>query len=874
MSGDTDDRSVDRAEEGPESELPEIRPHGMLGAALDAAVNGIIVTDRRGTIAWANRAMTTLTGYERSELIGSNPRLFKSGEQTEEFYRSLWSTIAAGDVWHGDIVNRRKDGSRYVEHMTITPVPHGAARVSWFVAVKLDVTQQRQMREALERSEAWWRAILEHSSDLVGVLDAGGTIAYASPSVRRILGFEPHALIGAAALRLVHRRDRRRVLDHLEAVVRDARPPGPLQFRAQHASGGWRTLEATSTNALHEHAVQGIIVNAHDVTEHRVHEQRVARFRAFRERLRRLADESLETSLDPSFLGRILTYAIEGVPGAQAGSLLLRNAHGRFQFAAVEGYSQDLLALELPARAVADRLADDAPVVLEGHGPAIDLDPYTRELLYEGAGRAGQILAAMKIPIRIDGDLRGVLNLDNFDARDAFDEDAVQMATLFGRQVGGSLRRFDLEDVLQLQSTIDSLTRLPNRARGEELLSRCLEEIRTAPHGGAFLLVDVDNLKVINDAYGHGIGDAVVRQTAERLRDVCPAQSVLARWTGDEFMVVLPVVHGRGIAEGVAREIVAAFDRPLRVSGVHPRTTVSVGLVPLPTYGASLEEAIQNGHIALRHAKRQGGSSHATITPTMGAAVARRVHIETALQTALEDGSVAVHFQPRVNLLTGRVCGYEALARWSDPKLGAVSPDEFVPIAEESGAIETLGEKVLRDACRAARLLLDNGDQASVSVNLSIRQLQDRSLVDRVRRALGDSGLRPAQLELEITESAAMTDIARTVEILRALRAVGVSIAVDDFGTAYSSLAYLKVLPIQAIKIDRSFVMDIADDPADSPNEASIVQAIIALGKSLDLRVVAEGVETPSQRALLRLMGCDEAQGFLFGAAEPMRRHA
>jgi diguanylate cyclase (GGDEF)-like protein len=411
----------------------------------------------------------------------------------------------------------------------------------------------------------------------------------------------------------------------------------------------------------------------------------------------------------------------------------------------------------------------------------------------------------------------------------------------------------------------DGLTGLPNRVALLDALERVLAG-RTR-HSTAVLFLDLDNFKDANDAFGHRIGDELLIALSQRLQRRLRGGDMLARLGGDEFAVVLTDVADKDDAHRMAERLLRVFDEPVFIDGVSVGTYASVGLA----FGSDAEtagELLRNADLAMYEAKRAGGACVAAYKPGLHTAVLRRTELEAELRVAITEEQFVLHYQPIVELSSGRIVGTEALVRWQHPTRGLLAPADFITPAEMSGLIVPLGAWVIRTACeQTARWQLEDPDGApvSISVNLSPRQLADRGLVTTVAAALYDSGLDPASLCLEITEGSVIKDFEATIPTLQALRTLGVSLALDDFGTGYSSLSYLKKLPVNTVKIDRSFVGDLDDETRNS----QIVLAIVELAHALGMSVTAEGAETASQLRTLTAMQCDLAQGFALGRPMP-----
>jgi diguanylate cyclase (GGDEF)-like protein len=382
----------------------------------------------------------------------------------------------------------------------------------------------------------------------------------------------------------------------------------------------------------------------------------------------------------------------------------------------------------------------------------------------------------------------------------------------------------------------------------------------------AVLMLDLDHFKRVNDSLGHQIGDRLLLSVAKRLQDSVRQGDTVARLGGDEFVMLLTDVGSRGEVEAIIDKIGRAIGMPIQIESHELLIATSIGGCLYPGDGDDPVTLLKHADTAMYHAKAAGRSNFQWFTQAMLEQTEEKLALGAALRRAIDGGDLAIHYQPEISLKNGRVVGMEALVRWDRGRLGMVAPERFIPIAEESGLILQIGEWVLRSACEDCVLIRrQTGRPLKLAVNVSPRQFQQKDWPLIVRRALDDSGLPADSLELEITEGMLMQNPEDSVDMLRALRKLGVAVVVDDFGTGFSSLSYLTRFPIDKLKIDRSFVSDLTTDAAD----AAIICAILAMASSLSIRVVAEGVETEQQQRYLQERGCDEAQGFCYSRAVP-----
>jgi len=413
----------------------------------------------------------------------------------------------------------------------------------------------------------------------------------------------------------------------------------------------------------------------------------------------------------------------------------------------------------------------------------------------------------------------------------------------------------------------DSLTGLPNRMLFNDRLRHALQRAYRNGHQLAVLFLDLDRFKNVNDTLGHPVGDQLLKIVARRLGGCLREQDTLARLGGDEFIALMegPLVSSQDVA-AVAQRLLQTLARPFDLSNQEIFLTTSIGISFYPTDGQDVTELVKNADTAMYRAKEQGRNTYQFYTVELTTTAFERFALETSLRHALERGEFILYYQPLYSFKTDRIIGAEALIRWQHPQEGLVSPIKFIPVAEETGLIEPIGEWVMRTACAQAKAWRTAGrPPLRMAVNLSSRQIMSSRLLDQVRQALEDTRLEPQYLELEITESSIMSEPAKAIATLDALKDLGVSLVIDDFGTGYSSLSYLKRFNVSKLKIDRSFVCDLPEDA----NDRAIIRAIIALGHSMQLQISAEGVETGEQQAFLKAEGCDERQGYLLSKPVP-----
>jgi diguanylate cyclase (GGDEF)-like protein len=410
----------------------------------------------------------------------------------------------------------------------------------------------------------------------------------------------------------------------------------------------------------------------------------------------------------------------------------------------------------------------------------------------------------------------------------------------------------------------DALTGLPNRLLLDDRITQTIAQADRQSHEFAVLVIDLDRFKIINDSLGHRAGDELLREVAQRLKNAVRAVDTTARLGGDEFVILLapPITQSEALA--VARRALQLMEPSMRLLGIDVHISPSIGMAFYPHDGRTADTLLAHADAAMYTAKERGRNNVQCYAEGMSAGIQDRVRLESELHAALRGGQFELHYQPKVDTATGRINSAEALIRWRHPERGLLPPADFIGIADDCGLLDDIGEWVLREACRQAKSWQEAGlPRLRVAVNLAPSQFRLTNLVDQIRRALDAAQLDPQLLEVELTESAVMSDAEESILILEAISSMGVLVSVDDFGTGYSSMSYLRRFPIDKLKIDRCFVEEMTRRSED----ASIVRAIISLAHSLRLKVIAEGVETPEQLALLADLGCDQYQGFYFSPA-------
>jgi diguanylate cyclase (GGDEF)-like protein/PAS domain S-box-containing protein len=1011
----------------------------LQGAALDAAVNAIVITDRDSKIRWVNRAFSALTGYSAEEAVGQNPRLLKSGLHGPEFYNKIFDTILGGSVWQGEIVNRYKDGRLVTEEMSITPVRGAGGEITNFIAIKQDISARKEA----EKHRARLSAILEASPDFVATADPDGKVLYFNSAARRMLELAedvdpsqvriadthpswaaelvvntgiPSAIrdgVWRAETVLLTRSGRE--IPVIQVIIAHKGPDGKLEFLSTIARDislrKSHELKIARLSRIHEvlSGINSAIVRirdrgalfreacriavehgnfgmawigtldpaAHEVTPVAWAGLEAVEFlggikstiRDDRPQGRGVIAQAIKTrqpvfdndiTINPEVGGRRRAEAIRRgyrsvvvlpliVEGEVVGSMslfakepdffddeemrLLNELAGDISFAldhiakdekleklsrirAVSGEINaaivrmrerqalleetcrifaDLGKFELVWIAALDEAKQEVKPVAWAGFSTEGAHAVTWASIASAQGTLGEVIQTRKLSVRNDIEnqyTRGRLRQEALDhgcrsnvcmpllvddrvvglitlyatGLGFFDRDEIALLEEVAADVSFALQSISRQEKLEYLSYYDTLTGLPNRQLFIDRLSQQMRAREGEERMVALILLNLERFRNMNETLGRHGGDEVLRQIAGRLQHAFHGKDSLAHFGADNFAVVIRGVRDAGeIAHLVESQVFGCLEEPFEIEDRRLRATARAGVAVFPADGDNADTLFKNAEAALTKA-RTSGERYLFYAPQMNARVAEQLRLENDLRNALLQEQYVLYYQPRFDFANRRITGLEALIRWKHPERGMVSPGEFIPILEETGMIIDVGRWALK------RAALDHAGWGAaglkpprIAVNVSAVQLRRRDFVDYMKNALAEVEGSSGRLDIEITESMLMEDIDGSIVKLKAVQAIGLQVALDDFGTGYSSLSYLARLPIDSLKIDRSFIMQMPK----SPEQMAIVSTVISLARALNLKVVAEGVETEEQSNLLRLLRCDEVQGYLFGKPMP-----
>ncbi|HEV2744147.1 MAG TPA: PAS domain S-box protein [Rubrobacter sp.] len=717
---------------------------------------------------------------------------------------------------------RAKNGRVVWVHEEAVLVKGEAAEPLYWQGVIHDITERKGHEETLRRNEERFRSLVQNASEVILVMGGDEVVRYASPALEWVLGYRPEDVVGNDSFDVMHPDDKTRVWEIVADAVKSPGIPFHLLFRLRHADGSWRHMESKCTSLLDDPAVGGIVFNSRDVTVPKRAEE------ALRESERRFRS---------SFEDAAVGMALVGTDG--------RWLRVNRSLCEIVGYTEEELL---------ERTFQDIT-----HPEDLDKDLEQARRLLKGEIRSYQI---EKRYICKDGRVVWVL-LNGSLVRDGAGDPLYFIA-----QIQDVSARKRMEGQLQRQALQDPLTGLPNRTLFVDRLGQALERTRRRKgHRVAVLFMDLDGFKVVNDSLGHEMGDLLLTLVAERLGRCLRPEDTLARFGGDEFVVLIEEVESSEEAVRVAGRIAEGLERPFLVNGHELFASASIGIGIGDVWTKTPEDLLRDSDVAMYRAKN-GGSGYRVFEPAMYEGAMRRLALEGDLRRAIERDEFVVHYQPMASVSTGEIVGTEALVRWQHPDHGLLVPSEFIPVVEETGLIVPMGRLVRLEACCQVKEWQRRHPKApplGVSVNLSARQLRHPGLVSEVASALDQAALNPESLTLEITESTYVEDERSTGEALRRLKELGVRLAIDDFGVGYSSLSYLRYLPVDGLKLDRVLVGSLDKDAKN----LAIVRASVDLGHALGMDVVAEGVETHEEFEELRKLGCDVGQGYYWWRPSP-----
>lgn len=665
-----------------------------------------------------------------------------------------------------------------------------------------------------------------------------------------------------AFLDIVHPDDRQAAKQSFEAHL-EHQTPYDAEFRLRLKSGEYRWFRARgdAERDLSQRATR-TAGSFTDVTDRKLAEAVISRHAMQQELIAELGQMALKNPSTAELWNHAIIVITRGLP-ADFCRLLCADPDGKsLNLIAASGWDEDW-----SQRRSYDAVEETEDRFIVGVREAVIIDDFESNTRYKPSAmlRAHSVRSGAEMLICGSQDAHGVLGIYSREP-EKFALDNLNFLRGIANILASSMDRSLTDERLTYLAQFDSLTGLPNRSMFLDRLWHTIAEAEIERSHTAVVFIDLDGFKLVNDTLGHGAGDQLLLQVAQRLLQHSRPTDNVGRMGGDEFTVALPHLAYPATAGAIVLKILAALSAPFDLSGQHVYISASAGISVYPKDGTEPDTLMKNADTAMYKAKQSGKNMLLYYEPEMQESATRRLSMETELRGALERREFKVHYQPKVSIRTGEISGFEALLRWQHPDRGLVPPTEFISILEDTGLIVPVGEWVLATVCQQLNEWQADGlPLHPIAVNLSARQFAQADLQTVIPRVLGAAGIAPGMIELELTESLLMVDSEAATKILNGFQKLGIRISVDDFGTGYSSLAYLKRFPLDSLKIDRAFIRDVTTD-ADG---ATIVLAIINLAHSLKLKVIAEGVETEAQFAFLRKHDCDEMQGYYFAKPQP-----
>ncbi len=829
---------------------------------LESAPDAMVIVNHDAEMVLVNAHALKLFGWRREELLGQKidmlvPERFRAThpDNRNAFFFPQPQVRATGAGL--ELFGLRKDGSEFPVEVSLSPLETSEGTLA-ITAIR-DISE----RKRLELEKEQYFKFFTLSSSPMCIADPYGCLQQVNPAFVRLTGYSASELVSKPFLSFVLPQDRQRTTDEMKLQV-ETRPSMHFENRYMRKDG---TVMHLSWMAYFDSRDRVSYAVADDITERKEADARIThlnrvyavlsgintlivrvrnRNELFREACRIAAEAG---GFRMAMIGIVDRSTMKVAPVASAGKDDGLLTAIKDILASTENSSKTMVAQAIrEKKAVVSNDSQSDPRILFG-------------VKYAEAG----VRSLIVLPLMVAGEAVGVLSLYSSET-EFFQKEELKLLTELAGDIAFAIDHIDKQERLDYLAYYDVLTGLANRMLFLERVAQYMRSAVGNRHQLAVFLIDLERFKNLNDSLGRPAGDELLRQVAQWLTRSAGDANLLARVGADQFALVLPQVRQDGDVTRLLEKTMAAFlEHPFRLNDAVFRISVRVGVALFPEDGADAEMLFRNAEAALKKAKASG-ERYLVYTQRMTEAAAGRLTLENQLRQALDNGEFVLYYQPKVNLVSGKITGAEALIRWNDPHTGLVPPGRFIPILEETGLIYDVGRWALKKAIadylrwRAAGLAA-----VRIAVNVSPLQLRNRGFIAEIEQAIGIDANAAAGLELEITESLIMEDIKLSISSLQAIRALGVTVAIDDFGTGFSSLSYLAKLPVDTLKIDRSFVIEMTA----GPEGLALVATIITLAHSLKLKVVAEGVETEEQSRLLRLLACDEMQGFLFGKAVP-----
>ncbi|MES2356506.1 MAG: EAL domain-containing protein [Pseudomonadota bacterium] len=729
---------------------------------------------------------------------------------------------------------------------------------------------RRKAERDLQENEEKFRAIIETTQEWIWETDQQGRCTFNSPFVQTMLGYHSDEFIGTDRFSHLHLEDKTSMQALLQTLNTEKRGWNNLVLRWHHKDGSYRSLESNAIPLLDsEGNVVGYRGTDHDVTERIRQQEKIARLSRINAVSSSINAAIVRVHSRQELFNDVCRIAVEQGEFKMAWIGLVDLITLKINPAAWVGCGEDhtgtngMRPKNLPDdHGTAERAGrHKSPIVANN----LENDPH---LVFKKTSQPQAYRSLIALPLLVEEKVVAVMML-YAPQSDFFDDQELKLLNNLAADISFALDHIEKEERLNYLSYYDALTGLPNRTLFCDRVNQLIHAAGLEKSKVALLIIDIERFRNINETLGRHAGDELLKVVARRLETLRPDGTGPARISGDCFAVAFPCAKEESaIAHMVEEKVLGAFLQPLMVANVELRTPAKFGIALFPNDGLDGDALIMNAEAALKKAK-DCGDKYSFYTPQMHSRIAERLTLENKLRRALEEKQFVLHYQPKIDLKTSRVTGLETLIRWQSPEHGLVAPDTFIPLLEETGLIVEVGRWVMEKAAADHRGLLEKGlAPPRIAVNVSALQLRQKGFVDEIAHAIEKVDSDECDLDIEVTESLIMDDLEGSIEKLKQIRRMGVSVALDDFGTGFSSLGYLVRLPVDCLKIDRTFIVNMANH-ADS---VAIVSAVISLAHSLNLKVIAEGVETLEQANLLELLKCDEIQGYFFSHPVPVNQ--
>lgn len=832
---------------------------------LEAAPDAIVIINGSGEMVLVNHRAVKLFGWRREELLGKKidilmPERLRGkdqGTRSDFFAHPRLLDIGAGV----ELFGLRKDGTEFPAEISLSPLK--TTEGSLVISSIRDVTERAERERQVRDSERRFKALFDQAPIAMALVDMQGYPTISNPSLTRMIGYSNDELAGMVFGDFTHPEDIARDLSKFAELMEGKISSYSIEKKYVHKAGHLVLANLFVTSISGENGLpREIIGMAEDITERKKAQDRIAYLNRVHTLLSGINTLIVRVSDRDQLFKDACRIAIEQGGLCMATVVMIDPGTAKLVPVASAGADEKLLSginsilssSDLAPKTMSARAILEKRAVVSN---AVQSDP---QVIFRTIYAESRVRSMAMFPLIVADEAIGVLGLYAREP-DFFQVEELRLLKQLTDNIGFAINHIDKDDQLNYLAYYDALTGLANRSLLHDRLNQSIAYGERYHDPIWVVFVNIDRFSVVNSTFDHQAGDGLIKSIAARLQNAARETDTLARIGGDEFVLILQARPDEKLEPAIVQRLLETMAQPFTVGDQKMFLTCSAGLAIYPTDGEGAESLIKHADIAMQRAKASGGNSFRFYKDEMNAQAMERLRLVGELRNALEREEFVLHYQPQVDFRTGRIVGMEALIRWNHPELGLVPPVRFIALAEETGMIVPIGDWVIRTACRQNKAWQEaNLGNFRVAVNLSALQLAQPELVQSIVRILQETRLDPCCLEIELTESMVMTEVEHAIDILAKLKSIGLQVSIDDFGTGYSSLAYLKRLPIDALKIDRSFVRDIAVDPGD----AAIAKAIVAMAHSLGIRVVAEGGETVQQCDFLRRQMCDELQGFFF----------